>query len=202
MGDGRSTLSTGRDSPRGPDDASRPDPRLILEAHLEPAEKVLWAERPETGLSLEGFGLFQTLYVLFLICFGTFWFSIAWRSSGFSFFTLAGVFVFGMIALQLFWPYVKEAFQRSNAVYGITDKRSIIVLDGRSQTVRWQDHTSMPIIEVKRRQDGSGSILFGEGPSIQSNFRYGWMSGDDRFGFRRISDVGQVATVLRQQARG
>lgn len=139
----------------------------FLSTDLTPGERLLWSGRPGRSHLLRG-SVFLLLFFLGWAAFAGY----AMRSPTSDgetlpapmaiLFLLAGVWSIGGL-------YVLPAYQQRHAVYGVTDRRAIIVvprLRGGRHVVNIPLRTLDQIV-LSERSDGSGSIRFGPATSMR-----------------------------------
>ena len=167
-----------------------------LRLRLDSGEKLLWAGRPAQGIVLSR----QDWY---LIPFGVFLVAAGLR------FIPMGIYI--LIVGRLF----ADLWYRSRLIYGVTDRRAIILLGMRRRSVQSIDFSSLITLKLEERRNRSGTIYFGEDhPSYRhdaydgSEFGTYAPSGQTRLGeeqFFRIADAKKVFTILQkamQRQRG
>ena len=183
------------------------DQRRMVEAELEPGERLLWWARPLAGrlaiktLPIILFGIPWTAFALFWM----------WGASGFGhtpksddagpfrFFFLFGL-PFVLIGLGMlsapYWAWRKG--QRT--VYAVTDRRAIIFAASLwgSSNIRSFAPAALADLERKQRPDGSGDIIFcREVSPINTNNR----TRQTEIGFVGVANVKQVETLLKALAQ-
>ncbi len=176
------------------------DVAALLEAELQPGERITWVGQPIPGRFARGsigivlFGIPWTAFAIFWIA-GASGFHLPDFSNGSELFPLFGVpFVligFGMLSSP-YWMRRKAG----RTAYVITDKRALI-LDGgswRSTTIRSFEPHRLGDIRRVQNPDGSGDIIF-ERP---------WASDGSKqttdHGFLAIQDVKNVESLIRKLA--
>jgi hypothetical protein len=162
----------------------------ILEPFLEKGESLLWSGKPKQGLVFRSSDYF-------LIPFSLMWggFAIFWEIMALTFlsadsnapaaikviFPLFGI-PFVLIGLyMIIGRYWVDSKIRSNTTYGISDKQILISSGLFDQKLNSLPIQNLPNLEMIQKQDGSGSILFG-----QFTFFYGVNQGFPMPGHRRM----------------
>jgi hypothetical protein len=154
---------------------------------------VLWAGRPAQGIVLSR----QDWY---LIPFG-----VLLVAAGLRFIPM-GIYI--LIVGRLF----ADLWYRSRLIYGVTDRRAIILSGMRRRSVQSISFSSLITLNLEERRNRSGTIYFGEDhPSYQnpdpddgSEFGTFVPSGQTRQGeeqFFRIANAKEVFTNLREAIR-
>ena len=155
-----------------------------LRSHLDSGEKLLWAGRPAQGIVL-------TRQDGYLIPFG-----VLLVAAGLRFIPM-GIYI--LIVGRLF----AELWYRSRLIYGVTDRRAIIISGLRRRSVQSIYLSSLSALTLEERRDGSGTIYFGDQPSWdQPSYWYGTygLGFQLAYGtqFFRIADVKQVYTIVHE----
>src|SRR5262249_2338283 len=114
-----------------------------LRLRLNSGEKLLWAGRPAQGIVLSR----QDWY---LIPFGVFLVAAGLR------FIPMGIYI--LIVGRLF----ADLWYRSRLIYGVTDRRAIILSGMRRRSVRSIYFSSLITLKLEERRNRSGTIYFGE----------------------------------------
>ena len=108
-------------------------------------------------------------------------------------FVAAGIFGGGIFVLV--GRYVADLWYRSRLIYGVTDRRAIILSGIRRRSVQSIYLSSLSILKLEERQDRSGTIYFNQ----PSSYYY----RDNTWGgvgtqFFRIADAKKVYTILHE----
>jgi hypothetical protein len=160
-----------------------------LRSHLDSGEKLLWAGRPAQGIVLSR----QDWY---LIPFG-----VLLVAAGLRFIPM-GVYI--LIIGRVF----TDLGYRSRLIYGLTDRRAIILSGMRRRSVQSIDFSSLITLKLEEHRNRSGTIYFGEDHTSYrhdahdgSEFGTYAPSGQTRLGeeqFFRIADAKMVFTILQK----
>ena len=149
----------------------------------------------------------------FLIPFSIFWcgFSIFWETMTFVgsapfFFKLWGI-PFVLIGLYLvLGRFFVDARRRARTFYGLTDRRAIIVVAGRTRSVKSIDLSTQQSIDLSESGDGRGTIQFGAAsahPGWGAGTSFPTRKGVPRFeGIRSARAVYQRALEAKHAAHG
>jgi len=185
-----------------------------LRSHLDSGEKLLWAGRPAQGIML----MWQDG---FLIPFGMVWLGSAVRfsiqgswpvsnenSPPFALFVAAALFLIGTGIYLVIGRLFVDLWLRSRTIYGVTDRRAIILSGMRRRSVHSIYFSSLITLKLEERRNRSGTIYLGEDrPAYQhdphdgSEFGGFGPSGQTRLGeeqFFRIADPKKVSTILHE----
>src|SRR5215831_11514214 len=165
-----------------------------LRWHLDSGEKLLWVGRPAQGIVL-------TRQDWYLIPFG-----VLLVAAGLRFIPM-GIYI--LIVGRL----LADLWYRSRLIYGVTDRRAIILSGMRRRFVQSIYFSSLITLKLEERRNRSGTIYFGEDhpsyrhepdPHDGSEFGTFVPSGQTRQGeeqFFRIADAKEVFTILREAIR-
>jgi len=138
---------------------------------LEPGERLLWAGRPHGGIVFRAADFFLTPFSILWTAFVFTWEYMAIRS-GIIFAIIWGIpFVligFYVVIGRFFW----DAQVRKHTVYGITDKRVIILRRFPRRKVQSVFIKDIPQLELTEKADGSGTIILGNEPSWAHSFYF------------------------------
>jgi hypothetical protein len=169
-----------------------------LEEELRPlldrGEKLLWAGRPVQGVVF-------TALDWYLIPFSVVWLGLvlltfrqALKSDPLG--GLTSVLFVGVGFYMLVGRYVADWYYRSRALYGVTDRRAIIVSRIAVRSVQSIDFSSLTGLRLEERGDGTGTIFFGDQPPYWSRQRMhaSWGVGTQFF---RVADGKKVYSIVR-----
>lgn len=179
------------------------DPNLkdAFEPFLGRGEKLLWSGRPRRGLMFRGSDIafipFSLVWLGMVVSMMT-----VMPSLGFSVFHLV-LSIFFFIGLHaVFGRFLIDIIRRRNTVYGVTDKR-VLILSGifakRLQSILLPTLSSF---EVKRGRRERGAIVFGPSrffDNLVAGQQFGMDVGAPRF--EGIENVKQVGDLLRSAQR-
>ena len=160
-----------------------------LRPHLASGEKLLWAGRPAQGIVL-------TRQDGYLIPFGVLLVAAGLR------------FIPMIIYILIVGRLLANLWYRSRLIYGVTDRRAIILSGMRRRSVQSIYFSSLITLKLEERRNRSGTIYLGEDrPAYQhdphdgSEFGGFGPSGQTRLGeeqFFRIADPKKVYTILHE----
>ena len=181
-----------------------------LRSHLDSGEKLLWAGRPAQGIVL------TTPRDWSVSAFGVVWLGFAvyniWPTKApdplkspvpFAMFVATGLLSIGIGIYALIGRFFVDRLYRSRLIYGITDRRAIIISGLRRRSVQSIYLSSLSTLTLEERRDGSGTIYFGDQPSWdQPSYWYGTygLGFQLAYGtqFFRIADVKTVYTIAQE----
>ena len=176
-----------------------------LRSHLDSGEKLLWAGRPAQGMVL-------TPQDWYAIPFGVVWLGFAvynfWPTKApeplkspvpFALFVWAGLLFIGIGIYLLIGRFFADRLYRSRLIYGITDRRAIIISGFRRRSVQSIYLSSLSALTLEERPDGSGTIYFGDQPPYshwqRSSYFFQLGLGPQFF---RITDVKTAYTIVHE----
>jgi hypothetical protein len=167
-----------------------------LRPHLERGEKLLWAGRPVQGIVI-------TLMDWYLIPFSVVWLGILLRSLGPGLraqtdpiIGAMGVLFVAIGVYILVGRYIADWLYRSRLIYGVTDRRAIIVSGMFGLGVQTIEFSSLGGLKFEERGDGSGTISFGNQMPYwhRQQLHASWGVGNQFF---RVQDVKNVYAIVR-----
>jgi hypothetical protein len=140
----------------GIDEASR-----LIEEELLPGERLLWADKPRTGIRLAWADLAALPVGLIVFSGGLLFVVVSLRSEP----DVAGVLVGAYaVAFGLFIStsrLLTSAWRRGRTAYGVTTRRVIVVRNALSYLAKSQDLDTLSNLGMKKKKDGTGEIAFG-----------------------------------------
>jgi hypothetical protein len=113
-------------------------------------------------------------------------------------FIVAGLFFIGIGIYLLIGRFFADRLYRSRLIYGVTDRRAIILSGARRRSVQSIYLSSLSALKLEERRDGSGTIYFGDRSSHWYSAHGPGFSTQQGVGtqFFRIADVKQVYTIV------
>jgi hypothetical protein len=120
---------------------------------------------------------------VFLIPFSVLWcgFAIFWEASVLSsirkapaFFALWGIPFVAIGLYMVFGRFIADALARARTLYGVTDRRVIIVSGLTTRSTKSLLLPGLTEIEVQERSDGRGSLVFGRSNGYANLWGRGW----------------------------
>ncbi len=165
-----------------------------LREHLNQDESILWAGRPKTGIIFRQIDIFLIPFSILWSGFVTFWIYITYTSGAPLFFIFFSV-PFVLVGLfLLFGRFFYDVKQRENTIYGLTEKRIIIKSGIYSRKIQSIALETLPDIQYREKQDGSGTILLGKSWIRQSRII-------KNYKLDLIPDVKKVFNKITEQQR-
>lgn len=136
------------------------DPRSEIIDQIEGDERLLWADKPATGIKFRMTDIFVFLFSLVWLSFSIFWIYMAMDTS--IIFALFGS-PFILIGLHLLvGRYFFDAISRKNTVYGLTNRRIIMKSGIFKKHYKSVFLCSLPSLSYTEKPDRSGDISFGQ----------------------------------------
>ncbi|MER3328065.1 MAG: hypothetical protein RIF34_00700 [Candidatus Kapaibacterium sp.] len=166
------------------------DPRAEIIEQIQGDERLLWADKPATGIKFRSTDIFIFLFSVLWLSFSLFWTYMAMDAN--IFFAMFGI-PFILVGIHLlFGRFIFDALSRKNTVYGLTNKR-IIQKSGLFK-VHYKSVflDSLPSLSYTEKPDGSGDISFGQ--TINS-FKKRDTSNNQNFPIVRIEFIPNVRSV-------
>lgn len=142
-------------------------PSLIVQRVLEGNESLMWADRPKQGLLVHGADGIAALSGLMWVVLSVAW---AWNAykAGAAPQQLALAIPFAVYGLYLLTGrFLAEVLRRRHILYGLTDRRALILSGWRTQRVTSFDLGQIERISLTHHRDGTGTILFGTEEEVQ-----------------------------------
>jgi hypothetical protein len=181
-------------------------PEIVINAELDPGEKILWVGIPRQGILFRGSDILMIPFSLLWGGFAIFWeimaLSIPTKESGpiAIIFPLFGI-PFVIVGLyMIFGRFIFDSKNRSNTYYGVTDQRIIIKSGLFRKSVKSLNLRTLTDISLNEKSDGNGSIAFG-----QENPMASWFGGTSFLGreynvpkFEMISNAKDVYNKIRE----
>ncbi|HKR01312.1 MAG TPA: PH domain-containing protein [Pyrinomonadaceae bacterium] len=146
------------------------DQQRELRPLLDPDERLLWAGQPRQGFVIKASDAYTIPFSLLWGGFAIFWETSVIKSGAPFFFMLWGIpFVLAGLYF-IFGRFVVDMKQRRRTLYGVTDRRVVIVSGLFNQSVKSLNLRTLADVSLDLRGDGSGTITFGP-----SDPRQWWM---------------------------
>ena len=179
-------------------------PAAALRERIEPGERLLWSGRPRRGFMLRASDAFAIPFGLLWCCFAIFWeWSVVSSGRAPWFFELWGVPFVAVGLYLVFGRFIADAYQRGRTVYGITDRRVVILNDGFRRTVRTLALEGLTEIELAEGRGGRGTLTFGRDTSSAYGFALRGLptSAGAAPRFEGIEDASEVLRAIRKAQR-
>jgi hypothetical protein len=173
----------------------------LLRPYLRPDERLVWTGAPQRGLVLTGQDIFLVPFSLLWGGFALFWEAMVLMSGGPGFMALFGI-PFVLIGLfMIFGRFLVDAMIRRGMVYGLTDRRAIVLRRAFGESV---STTSLGGDIGLDRHGSVGTVRFGAQPSMFGfGASMGWSiwipSLSPVLRFLRIPDADRVYALATQR---
>ena len=143
--------------------------QFIVQSELQPGESLQWTGTADAGRSALS-ALPAAVFGIPFAGFALFWITMAYRGShaiskssssiggAFSFFPLFGL-PFLLIGLGIVFAPLLVYRKALNTVYGITDKRVLVITGGRTRTVRSCTPADILSVDHRERAGGTGDVI-------------------------------------------
>jgi hypothetical protein len=182
----------------------------IIQRELDSGEKLLWSGRPKQGMVFRGSDVYMIPFSLLWGGFAIYWEIMALsiqheeRGSVDVVFPLFGI-PFVLIGLyMIFGRFIHDSKKRAKTIYGLTDRRAIIVSGLFSKTVKSLNLRSLSDVSLAERSNRSGTITFGQ-ENQMANIYWGGgfagMNGSSVPKFELIDNAKEVYNQLIAQQR-
>lgn len=182
------------------------DAQLRAQSELQPGESLYW-----TGIADARRAAITALPAVLIgipfAGFALFWISTALHATqgisrspnafakSFSIFPVFGVpfLLIGLgIVLAPLWAYLKAL----NTVYGVTDKRVLIITGTNSRAVKSYNPADIVSVEHRERPDGSGDVLIRTTPQMRTNNSSSQIAVGLNVGLYGVANVKEVARYV------
>lgn len=172
------------------------DPLRVAATELAPGERLVWADRPAPSARRRRW--LVPLFALALAGVAAFWTLQAGEAGSVAPFGLVFVAIGVLIAVRSFRRRARQT------VYAVTDRRLLIIRDGRSRRVRSFQPADIASLERRERPDGSGDVIFGQETVIRDDLRLrrdgppSHRVRRNEIGFFGVADVQRVEQAIRE----
>ena len=140
---------------------SSTDIKSQLNQQLNPHENLIWTGQPKKGLILRSSDAFMIPFSLLWCGFAIFWFVTSIIMGAPIIFSMFGLPFVGVGLYMVFGRFFVDSSQRKHTIYGLTEERLIIKSVVFNKSFKSIDLDSLTDIEYIAKEDGSGSIYFG-----------------------------------------
>jgi hypothetical protein len=173
--------------------------RELISKELQRDEKLLWTGRPAQGVMFKANDLFMVPFSFMWGGFAVFWEYSVFTSDAPIFFRLWGIPFVAIGLYMIFGRFFFEAKKRAETIYGLTDKRAIIISGLFSKKTTSINLKNIPEVQVTQKPDGSGTIILGANSPMQFFQGSGWPgSYSAPPSFEGIKDVQLVKSYIHQ----
>jgi len=173
----------------------------IIEKELLPEEVVLWNSQPNASKIFTKYDIFFVPFSILWFGFAIFWVIGASKAGGFlGAFGIPFLFLGAYMSVGRF--FVKKQ-TKSHLYYIITNKRVICINTNKYGEIRRMvasSLTSIPTESISYRNDGTGSIIFGQIPfqqAIYMNSGMEFFSGSHQNSVTAFFDIENVKEVYQ-----
>jgi hypothetical protein len=137
------------------------EPGDALRAALEPGERLIWSGRPPRGLMLRGSDAFAIPFSFVWCAFAVFWeWNVITRHAPVLFVLWGAPFI--AVGLYLVaGRFAVDVWRRSRTVYGVTDRRVLILTRAGQRDLRSLGLAGVTEIGLHEGPSGRGTLTFG-----------------------------------------
>jgi len=175
--------------------------RERLGRELEPDERLLWSGRPRPWHLVRA-ALPIAAFAIPWITFSLFWMvgavdsrAPAVRAGGLAVFPVLGIPLVLLGMLMLFSP-LWALSQARRTLYAVTSRRLLILVSGRSPSLRSFDPRTLAPLQRFDRTDGTGDLLFPDQTLLNATRGYSRLQAMHT-GFIGITDAHSVHDLIR-----
>lgn len=149
-----------------------------FQGRLLKGEKIAWWGHPAQGLVFTSQDWFVLPFGLMFAGFAVFWEASVWSAPQSPVFMRLWGIPFILIGLYMVaGRFFVDAWARRRITYAVTDKRILILREGRSPKFTAMTFDQMPSVNLTERKDGRGTIRFGpDQPAWSNNQSYSALS--------------------------
>ena len=174
----------------------------VFQDELNPGERLLWSGQPQRGVFFRTSDIFMIPFSLFWGGFAIFWMVMALTEGAPIFFTLFGL-PFVLVGLYLIiFRFFFDSWSRSKTFYAVTDQRVILLSGVFNRGVTSISLRNLGEIHLEVRNDGRGTITFGQDSPFSSWGNMSGMGFSRRYYratcFERIENVRQVYQLIQR----
>ncbi len=181
------------------------DLRAELSPYLHKDEEILWMGQPYTTTKYKP-NPFLLIFMLVWTGFAVFWTVAASTAGG-----LFGLFGLPFLAVgigMLYMATIGGKKRMQNTVYAVTDRRAIILTNGRSTNMTEYIFSRLPSISLEQVQGTTGTIRF-QPEVIYHNYRGRYnrrssmtITESDNMAFVAIDEVQKVYNLISERISG
>lgn len=171
----------------------------LLRNELMPNEKLIWSDTPQKGIMLKASDVFMIPFSLLWGGFAFFWEYSVLKNDAPIFMVLFGI-PFVLVGLYIIiGRFFYDTKKREGSIYGLTETRAIIISGILGKKTTSLNLKSLPEIQVKARQDGTGTIVLGASNPMQFFQGSGWPGASNSTpAFEGIQNVQRVKQYIHQ----
>lgn len=171
----------------------------VLDRNLMSGERMLWRGKPLPGPSFVARDALTIPFSLLWAGFAVYWNVSVWKTGAPLAFKPFGLPFLIMGLYISVGRFVVEASTRRRLEYGVTDRRILIGKRG-SGSVRSIDLKHLPVLDLKERADGTGSIEFAASPVGGFGLQLSAVGIDPTPRFLRIANARTVYEIIARAA--
>jgi hypothetical protein len=178
---------------------TKQEAELAVTKELDANERLLWAGVPKQGFLLRGSDAAMIPFSLLWCGFTFYWEALVLKTNGPLFIKFWGA-MFMLIGLYIvFGRFFVDAWQRGVTAYALTDRRALIRSGLFSTSVESLPLRTLADVTLTARDDGSGTITFGQDTVPRQGFITFGRQNAVRPApcFERIDDARSVYQQLR-----
>jgi hypothetical protein len=179
-----------------------PDENRELQDELESSERLLWSGKSTKGLMFRPTDIFAVPFSILWCGFAVYWIFGANNANAPPFFLAFGA-VFVIAGLYfVFGRFIVDAMTRRRTIYGLTDRRAIVISGLLGRNARSVDLKSCSEITVRKSGGGTGTITFGPyNPMMLTGFGNMSPGGFNSPAFEAIENVSDVDRMVMDARR-
>lgn len=169
---------------------------IEIRSLLEPRERLLWSGTPRPGLVLRRIDALYIPVSIFFAAFAIVWEILALTTNAPFFFPLFGI-PFVLIGLyHLIGRFFFDAAKRKRTVYGLTERRAIVVSKLFTTSVTSVPVEAIPQLTLSHHRNGRGTITFGPEAALYRQLPFS-RGGEEPTRFEQIEDPTGVHALIR-----
>lgn len=174
------------------------DPGRVIQAELDPKERLLWAGQPRQGIMLRWSDALMIPFSLFWGGFALFWEHSVIQGGMPIFLALFGApFVLVGLYIMVGRFYV-DARQREKTFYGVSSERIVIASGLFGKRVNSLDLRTLRDISLYKSANGRGSIIFGNASPYAAMFSGTSWPGAAQYVVPRFDSIADAKGVYQR----
>ncbi len=184
--------------------------QFMAQSELQPGESLQWtgtADASRAALSVLPAAIFGIPFAAFAL----FWITTAYRGTHaisksasanpiagvFSFFPLFGL-PFLLIGFGIVFSPLLAYFKGLKTVYAVTDKRVLVITDGRTRSVRSCTPADIISVDHRERTGGTGDVIIRTNSIMQTRNSLSQMT-IGLLGVNNVKEVARLVLILHSQ---
>jgi len=136
------------------------DAKQLILREIDAGEHLLWAGQPRRGICFRRADIFMIPFSIIWASFTVFWEIMAFRENAPIFFRFWGIPFVLAGAYLVVGRFVWDAWRRTRTVYGVTDRRVLIVSGAGARSTTTLALKTLPGLTLDERYDGVGDVVF------------------------------------------